>query len=55
MENTTPQTDTRPQIGQIYDVRGLKCRIFKIHPFGTMDVEEINGERAFRVTGLSFR
>lgn len=42
----------KPQLGMIVMVRGLKCRIFKIHPLGTLDVEEINGLRAFRLSGL---
>lgn len=44
----------KPKIGQIMVVYGLKCRIFKIHPFGTVDVEEINGPHVYRITGLSF-
>ena len=28
----------KPQIGQIMKVYGKDCRIFKIHPFGTIDV-----------------
>lgn len=44
----------KPQVGQTMVVYGVLCRIFKIHPFGTVDVEEINGNHAYRVTGLSF-
>lgn len=43
-----------PHIGDLVTVRGVECRIFKIHPFGTIDVEEINGPRAWRLTGLCF-
>jgi len=44
----------KPKIGQLITVRGIVCRIAKIHPLGTLDVLEINGPRAFRLTGLSF-
>jgi len=41
-----------PQVGQVTKVRGVVCRISKVHPFGTIDVEEIDGLRAWRITGL---
>ena len=44
----------KPYIGQILTVRGVVCRVFKIHPLGTIDVEEIDGPRAFRLSGLPF-
>jgi hypothetical protein len=44
----------KPKIGQLITVRGISCRIVKIHPFGTLDAVEVNGSRSFRVTGLSF-
>jgi hypothetical protein len=44
----------KPKLGQLIKVRGIICHIVKIHPFGTVDVLEVNGSRAFRVTGLSF-
>jgi len=43
----------KPKLGQLIKVRGIICHIAKIHPFGTVDVLEVNGHRAFRVTGLS--
>jgi len=43
-----------PKIGQLYTVRGKQCRIFKIHPFGTMDVVSLCGNYAWRVSGLNF-
>lgn len=43
-----------PKIGQWMMVRGLRCTITKIHPFGTVDVVSSDGKRAFRVTGLPF-
>ena len=45
----------RPKIGDIYYAYGFQCRICKIYPAGTMDVEEIDGPHAYRVSGLSFR
>ena len=44
----------KPAIGMIVVVRGLTCRVFHIHPFGTIDVEEVDGPRAFRISGLGF-
>lgn len=44
----------KPKIGQIVIVRGIRCRVFKVHPMATMDVEEIDGPRAFRLTGYAF-
>jgi hypothetical protein len=35
-------------------VRGLRCTITKIHPFGTVDCVSADGKYAFRVTGLPF-
>lgn len=49
--NTTNQV---PEIGQTYKVYGQTCRIVKVHQFGTIDVETLDGSRAYRVTGLSF-
>jgi hypothetical protein len=43
---------TKAHIGMIVAVYGVKCRIFRIHPLGTIDVEEINGPRAWRLSGL---
>jgi hypothetical protein len=42
----------KPSLNQIIFVRGIRCRIFKIHPLGTIDVCEIGGNRAFRLSGL---
>ena len=39
-------------LGSIVTVRGKSCRVFKVHDFGTVDVEEINGPGAWRVSGL---
>jgi hypothetical protein len=45
---------TIPEIGQFVTVYGVKCVIVKVHPLGTIDVEEIDGPRAYRLSGLSF-
>ena len=39
-------------IGQLITVRGIECRIFKVHPFGTIDVVSLCGNYAWRLTGL---
>ncbi len=48
--NTTP-----PKVGQLYTVRGVICRIVKVHAAGTMDVSSLDGKHHWRVTGLPFR
>lgn len=45
-------TTKKPIIGQHVFVRGKKCKIFKIHPLGTIDVVSLDGEKAFRLSGL---
>lgn len=45
---------TNPQVGMTMLVRGIKCRVVKIHPFGTLDVVSLCGNYAYRVSGLSF-
>ncbi len=48
--------DTPPRIGQTVTVYNIECRIYRIHPFGTIDVEATDGsERCWRITGLCFR
>lgn len=49
-----PAVPQKPKIGQIVTVYGKKCRIFKVHPAGTIDVEALDGDGAWRVTGLGF-
>ena len=44
----------KPAIGMIVKVLGQDCRITKIRPFGTIDVESLDGLRAYRVSGLGF-
>lgn len=41
-----------PVIGQTMTVRGVKCKIKKIWPLGTLDVVSLDGNNAWRVTGL---
>lgn len=44
-----------PHIGQTCQVYGVWCTIIAIHPFGTIDVEAMDGSgRYWRVSGLSF-
>ncbi len=48
----------RPRTGQIIDVHGAPCRIVKVHTpdsLGTVDVESVDGKRAWRVTGLIWK
>lgn len=54
-QNKPMKTNESPKLGDIVTVRGIKCRVFRIHPFGTMDVEALDGSVCFRVTGLNFR
>ncbi len=35
-------------------VNGVRCVIVAVHAAGTIDVEEICGSRAWRITGLAF-
>lgn len=40
------------KVGQLMSVRGMQCRVFKLHPLGTLDVVSLCGRYAFRLTGL---
>ena len=45
----------KPQVGQIVKLHGGKeYLIFKIYPFGTIDVVALDGSKAFRISGLAF-
>lgn len=44
----------KPAVNQLIEVRGVVCRIIKIHPFGTVDVESLCGKHAWRLSGLRF-
>lgn len=50
----TPIDTNKPRAGMLMTVRGHKCRIVKIHKFGTVDVHSLCGQFAWRVTGLPF-
>lgn len=56
MNSTNQETNmnNKPKIGQIVKVHGQDCRIFKIHPFGTIDVVTLDGSKSFRMSGLAF-
>jgi hypothetical protein len=47
----------KPQVGQTCTVYGQRCRILKVEyygSFGNIVVETLNGERNYRLTGLSW-
>ncbi len=44
----------KPKIGQLITVKGCKCRITAVYRAGTIDVETLCGNFAWRVTGLGF-
>jgi hypothetical protein len=41
------------KIGDQMTVRGVRCVVFKVRPFGTIDVVSVDGKQAFRVSGLA--
>lgn len=41
------------KIGDIVTVYGAPCRVVRILPFGTIDVERVDGSRAWRISGLA--
>lgn len=42
-----------PKIGDLIDVRGIRCRIYALLPLGTIEAEAIDGSgRCYRVSGL---
>ncbi len=43
-----------PKIGQRLTVRGVRCEIFRIHACGTLDVQSLCGNYAWRLSGLNF-
>jgi hypothetical protein len=40
------------KVGDVVVVYGKRCRVFKVRPMGTVDVEEIGGRGAWRLSGL---
>jgi hypothetical protein len=47
--------DLHPRVGDRCWVRGVACRIVAIRPAGTIDVEALDGSRAWRLSGLDTR
>lgn len=44
-----------PKVGDHMTVHGVLCRVFRVRPAGTLDVEALDGSgRCWRVTGLMF-
>lgn len=41
------------RVGDEMTVRGCLCRVVRVHALGTVDVEEVNGDHAWRVSGLA--
>ena len=52
MTTQTKQQSKALKIGDIVTVHGIQCEVFKIRPFGTVDVVALDYSRAFRVSGL---
>lgn len=40
------------KVGAVVVVYGVRCVVFKVRPFGTVDVLSLDGKQAFRVSGL---
>ena len=49
-----PPAKRGPRVGDRTTVHGLPVEIFKVHPGGTIDVVTLDGQRAWRVSGLGF-
>lgn len=45
---------SRPKVGDRVTVHGKACEVFKVYPYGTMDVVALDGSGAWRVTGLGW-
>ena len=41
------------KVGSLLMVYGVRCRVFKVRPFGTFDVVSLDGKRAWRVSGFA--
>jgi hypothetical protein len=54
MNEPMKSTNNTPKIGMLVTVRGVQCRIVKVLPMGTIDVVSLDGDHAWRVTGLPF-
>lgn len=44
----------KPNIGDLVTVRGVACKVIAVRPFGTMDVESLDGKYTWRLSGLGF-
>lgn len=44
----------KPQIGMIYIHAGKRCKITKVRPHGTIDIQALDGSGSWRITGLWF-
>ncbi|HZN48397.1 MAG TPA: hypothetical protein VFB71_12290 [Ramlibacter sp.] len=49
-----PGTDKRPAVGAMLNCgeRLGPCRVLKVHPAGTLDVERLTDGTCYRLTGL---
>lgn len=41
-----------PKIGDIVIIYGQRCRVYRLHPLGTVDVESLDSGRCYRLSGL---
>lgn len=44
----------KPKIGQLVKFRGEQYRILRILKFGTIDILSLDGNNAFRISGLKY-
>lgn len=49
---TAPPPRRASRVGDVVVCHGKRCRVFKVRPLGTIDVEEIDGPGAWRISGL---
>jgi hypothetical protein len=45
----------KPTVGDVVHVYGVVCRIVAVRPMYTIDVQEIGGDRCWRISGLTWR
>lgn len=41
------------KVGTFLNVRGRKMRVYRIHPFATYDVYDIDAQQSFRISGVT--
>jgi hypothetical protein len=51
---TATHTPNKPHVGQPCTVHGHECKITAVHSAGTIDVVSLDGQHAWRITGLAF-